>query len=48
MQRQLENFSSIVCFQAAICGNREALGEKPTVITLTTAGCARGKKARCI
>jgi predicted hydrocarbon binding protein len=45
MQRQeLGDFSSIVCFKAAISGMEEALGEKATAIALTTAGRARGKK----
>ncbi|OUL17838.1 hydrocarbon-binding protein [Nostoc sp. 106C] len=39
----LGDFSSIVCFKAAIVGMEEALGEKATAIALTTAGRSRGK-----
>jgi predicted hydrocarbon binding protein len=40
----LGEFSSIVCFKAAIVGMEDALGDKATAIALTTAGRARGKK----
>jgi predicted hydrocarbon binding protein len=44
MQRQeLGDFSSIICFKAAITGMEEALGEKATAIALTSAGRTRGK-----
>jgi predicted hydrocarbon binding protein len=43
-RKELGNFSSIVCFKAAITGMEEALGEKATAIALTTAGRARGRK----
>jgi hypothetical protein len=39
----LGNFSSIVCFKAAISGMEEALGEKATAIALIAAGRSRGK-----
>ncbi|BAZ68544.1 MAG: hydrocarbon-binding protein [Pelatocladus maniniholoensis HA4357-MV3] len=39
----LGDFSSIVCFKAAIIGMEEALGEKATAIALTAAGRYRGK-----
>ncbi|OUL37329.1 hydrocarbon-binding protein [Nostoc sp. T09] len=39
----LGDFSSIVCFKAAISGMEEALGEKATAIALTAAGRSRGK-----
>lgn len=39
----LGDFSSIVCFKAAITGMEDALGEKATAIALTTAGRSRGK-----
>ncbi|BAY11178.1 hydrocarbon-binding protein [Calothrix sp. NIES-2098] len=39
----LGDFSSIVCFKAAIAGMEEALGEKATAIALTAAGRTRGK-----
>jgi predicted hydrocarbon binding protein len=39
----LGDFSSIVCFKAAITGMEEALGEKATAIALTAAGRYRGK-----
>jgi predicted hydrocarbon binding protein len=39
----LGDFSSIVCFKAAITGMEEALGEKATAIALTAAGRSRGK-----
>ncbi|MBD2254434.1 hydrocarbon-binding protein [Nostoc parmelioides] len=44
LRKELGEFSSIVCFKAAISGMEEALGEKATAIALTTAGRARGKK----
>jgi predicted hydrocarbon binding protein len=44
LRQQLGDFSSIVCFKAAITGMEEALGEKATAIALTSAGRARGKK----
>jgi predicted hydrocarbon binding protein len=40
----LGNFSSIVCFKAAIVGMEDALGDKATAIALTAAGRSRGKK----
>jgi hypothetical protein len=40
----LGDFSSIVCFKAAIVGMEDALGEKATAIALTTAGRSRGKQ----
>ncbi|MDZ7960441.1 MAG: hydrocarbon-binding protein [Aulosira sp. DedQUE10] len=39
----LGDFSSIICFKAAIVGMEEALGEKATAIALTAAGRSRGK-----
>ncbi len=39
----LGNFSSIVCFKAAIVGMEDALGEKATAIALIAAGRQRGK-----
>lgn len=44
LRKELGNFTSIICFKAAITGMEEALGEKATSIALTTAGRARGKK----
>lgn len=44
LRQQLGDFSSIICFKAAITGMEEALGEKATAIALTSAGRARGKK----
>jgi predicted hydrocarbon binding protein len=44
LRKELDDFSSIICFKAAITGMEEALGEKATAIALTTAGRARGKK----
>jgi predicted hydrocarbon binding protein len=44
LRKELGDFSSVVCFKAAITGMEEALGEKATAIALTTAGRARGKK----
>ncbi len=40
---ELGEFSSIVCFKAAITGMEEALGEKATAIALIAAGRSRGK-----
>ncbi|MBF2063861.1 MAG: hydrocarbon-binding protein [Calothrix sp. C42_A2020_038] len=40
----LGDFSSIICFKAAIVGMEDALGEKATAIALTAAGRARGKQ----
>lgn len=40
----LGQFSSIVCFKAAITGMEEALGEKATAIALISAGRKRGKE----
>ncbi|MUG91647.1 hydrocarbon-binding protein [Scytonema sp. UIC 10036] len=40
----LGDFSSIVCFKAAIEGMEETLGEKTIAIALTAAGRNRGKK----
>jgi predicted hydrocarbon binding protein len=40
----LGDFSSIVCFKAAISGMEEALGEKATAIALIAAGRSRGKQ----
>jgi predicted hydrocarbon binding protein len=40
----LGDFSSIVCFKAAIEGMEETLGEKTTAIALMAAGRNRGKK----
>ncbi|NJM24020.1 MAG: hydrocarbon-binding protein, partial [Richelia sp. SM1_7_0] len=40
----LGDFSSIVCFKAAITGMEDALGEKATAIALTAAGRSRGKQ----
>jgi predicted hydrocarbon binding protein len=39
----LGDFSSIICFKAAIVGMEEALGEKATAIALLAAGRSRGK-----
>lgn len=44
LRQELGDFSSVVCFKAAIIGMEEALGEKATAIALTSAGRARGKK----
>ncbi len=44
MRQELGDFSSIVCFKAAITGMEDALGDKATAIALTTAGRSRGKK----
>ena len=43
LREKLGDFSSIVCFKAAITGMEEALGEKATAIALTAAGRSRGK-----
>lgn len=43
LRPSLGDFSSIVCFKAAITGMEEALGEKATAIALTAAGRSRGK-----
>jgi predicted hydrocarbon binding protein len=43
-RKELGDFSSIVCFKAAISGMEEALGDKATAIALTSAGRTRGKK----
>jgi hypothetical protein len=40
----LGDFSSILCFKAAITGIEDALREKATAIALTSAGPARGNK----
>ncbi|MBD2339003.1 hydrocarbon-binding protein [Calothrix sp. FACHB-156] len=40
----LGDFSSIICFKAAIRGMEEALGEKATAIALISAGRSRGKQ----
>ncbi len=40
----LGEFSSIICFKAAIVGMEDALGDKATAIALTTAGRSRGRK----
>ncbi len=40
----LGDFSSIICFKAAISGMEDALGEKATAIALTSAGRIRGKQ----
>ncbi|MBO3462892.1 hydrocarbon-binding protein [Aetokthonos hydrillicola Thurmond2011] len=39
----LGDFSSIICFKAAISGMEDTLGEKTSAIALTTAGRSRGK-----
>jgi predicted hydrocarbon binding protein len=44
LRQELGDSCSIVCFKAAITGMEEALGDKATAISLTTAGRARGKK----
>ena len=43
LRPKLGNFSSIVCFKAAIVGMEDALGEKATAIALIAAGRQRGK-----
>lgn len=44
LRPNLGDFSSIVCFKAAIVGMEDALGEKATAIALTTAGRSRGRQ----
>lgn len=44
LRPNLGDFSSIVCFKAAIVGMEDALGDKATAIALTTAGRSRGKR----
>lgn len=43
LREELGDFSSIICFKAAITGMEEALGEKATAIALIAAGRSRGK-----
>jgi len=43
LREKLGDFSSIICFKAAITGMEEALGEKATAIALIAAGRNRGK-----
>ncbi|MGB3756745.1 MAG: hydrocarbon-binding protein [Rivularia sp. (in: cyanobacteria)] len=43
LRNELGDFSSIICFKAAITGMEEALGEKATAIALIAAGRSRGK-----
>lgn len=43
LRQTLGNFSSIVCFKAAIVGMEDALGEKAAAIALIAAGRQRGK-----
>ncbi|BAY82011.1 hypothetical protein NIES267_14890 [Calothrix parasitica NIES-267] len=43
LREKLGDFSSIICFKAAISGMEEALGEKATAIALIAAGRSRGK-----
>ncbi|MEM6752929.1 MAG: hydrocarbon-binding protein [Cyanobacteria bacterium P01_C01_bin.38] len=43
LRQELGDFSSIICFKAAITGMEEALGEKATAIALIAAGRSRGK-----
>jgi predicted hydrocarbon binding protein len=43
LRSTLGDFSSIVCFKAAIAGMEDALGEKATAIALIAAGRSRGK-----
>lgn len=43
LRSELGDFVSIICFQAAIIGMEEELGEKTTAIALTAAGRNRGK-----
>jgi len=43
LRKTLGNFSSIVCFKAAIVGMEDALGEKAVAIALIAAGRQRGK-----
>ena len=44
LRPNLGDFSSIVCFKAAIVGMEDALGDKATAIALTTAGRSRGRQ----
>ncbi|AKG22565.1 hydrocarbon-binding protein [Calothrix sp. 336/3] len=44
LRQTLGDFSSIVCFKAAITGMEDALGDKATAIALTTSGRSRGKQ----
>ncbi|BAZ15969.1 hypothetical protein NIES4071_78420 [Calothrix sp. NIES-4071] len=44
LRPNLGDFSSIVCFKAAIVGMEDALGDKATAIALTAAGRTRGKQ----
>jgi predicted hydrocarbon binding protein len=44
LRQTLGEFSSIVCFKAAITGMEDALGDKTTAIALTAAGRTRGKQ----
>ena len=44
LRQKLGDFSSIVCFKAAILGMEDALGDKATAIALTASGRSRGKK----
>ncbi|MGF1524878.1 MAG: hypothetical protein ACFBSF_21340 [Leptolyngbyaceae cyanobacterium] len=43
IRQELGDFSSVVCFKAAVVGIEEALGEKAATIALVTAGRQRGK-----
>ncbi len=43
LRKTLGNFSSIVCFKAAIVGMEDALGERAVAIALIAAGRQRGK-----
>ncbi|MEM6752574.1 MAG: hydrocarbon-binding protein [Cyanobacteria bacterium P01_C01_bin.38] len=43
LRQTLGDFSSIICFKAAILGIEDALGEKAAAIALTAAGRQRGK-----
>lgn len=43
LRQELGDFSSIICFKAAITGMEEALGEKATAIALIAAGRSRGR-----
>ena len=43
IRQELGDFSSIVCFKAAIVGIEEALGKKAATIALVAAGRQRGK-----
>ncbi|NEP19364.1 MAG: hypothetical protein F6J97_21135 [Leptolyngbya sp. SIO4C1] len=44
IRTELGDFSSIICFKAAVTGIEDALGEKAAKIALMTAGRARGKR----